>query len=137
MILKQCDVMFHCKDQLSKSMSLNRFPFPAKLSIINEAKQTYIRICKSKSAVYHKDQTATFLQYKFTDPRKYWQHIKPRNGSVDIDVAPARFAEYFSQLYASNNSTFLNKLSEENYDVQNETLDRDLLYVRWKVQLII
>ena len=31
----------------------------------------------------------------------------------------------FSQLYASNNSTFLNKLSEENYDVQNETLDRD------------
>ena len=52
-------------------------------------------------------------------------YIKPSHVPVDIDVAPVRFAEYFSQLYASNNSTSLNELSKEDYDVQNETLERD------------
>ena len=82
----------------------------------NEAKHLYARRCKSKSAASDKEETATFLQYKFTDPRKYRQHIKPRNIPVDIDVAAARFVEHFSQLYSSNNSTSLNELSEETID---------------------
>ena len=44
---------------------------------------------KSKSVVvYDKEKTTIFLQNKFTDRRKYWQHIKPRNGLGDIDVTP-------------------------------------------------
>ena len=65
------------------------------------------------------------MQYKFTDPKKYWQHIKPRNGRCDSNVAPAKFAEHFSQLYSSNNTYVTqNMLSEDDYDVQNEILDR-------------
>ena len=65
------------------------------------------------------------MRYKITDPRKYWQHIKPRNGRCDSDVAPAKFAEHFSQLYSSNNTYVTqNMLSEDDYDVQNEILDR-------------
>ena len=43
----------------------------------DEAKKVYVRMCKSKSAAYDKEETNIFLECKFTDPRKYWQHIKP------------------------------------------------------------
>ena len=63
-------------------------------------------------------QKQVFLQYKFTDPRKYWQHIKPRNELCDIDVTPAMFAEHFSHVYSFTHTCVTqNMLSEEKYDV--------------------
>ena len=37
----------------------------------DEAKKVYVRMCKSKSAAYDKEETNIFLDCKFTDPRKY------------------------------------------------------------------
>ena len=63
------------------------------------------------------------MQYKLTDPRNYWQHIKPRNGRCDSDVAPAKFAEHFSQLYSSNKTYVTqNMSSEDDYDVAENSL---------------
>ena len=67
----------------------------------DEAKKVYIRMCKSKAAAYDKEETNIFLECKFTDPRKYWQHIKPRTSQCDTNVTPALFAEHFSKLYSS------------------------------------
>ena len=55
-------------------------------------------MCKSKSAAYDKEETNIILECKFTDPRKYWQHIKPRTSQCDSNVTPALFAEHFSKI---------------------------------------
>ena len=60
--------------------------------------------------------------------------IKPRNGLCDIDVTPAKFDEHVLQLYWSNNTCVTqNKLSEEDYYVQNEILDRKLTVFRGRM----
>ena len=79
-------------------------------------------MCRSKSAAYDKEETNIFLECKFTDPRKYWQHIKPRTSQRDTNVTPALFAEHFSKLHSSKR--ILQNLSGEDvYDVRNDIFD--------------
>ena len=87
----------------------------------DEAKKVYVRMCKSKAAAYDKEETNIFLECKFTDPRKYWQHIKPRTSQCDTNVTPALFAEHFSKLYSSKH--ILRNVSGDVYDVRNDILD--------------
>ena len=79
-------------------------------------------MCKSKSAAYDKEETNIFLECKFTDQRKYWQHIKPRTSQCDTNVTPALFAEQFSKLYSSK-LILRNVSGEDVYDVRNDILD--------------
>ena len=88
----------------------------------DEAKKVYVRMCKSKSAAYNKEETNIFLLCKFTDPRKYWQHIKPRTSQCDMNVTPAPFVEHFSKFYSSKH--ILRNVSRKDvYDVRNDILD--------------
>ena len=77
---------------------------------------------KSKSAAYDKEETNIFLACKFTDPRKYWLHIKQRINQCDTNVTLALFAEHFSKLYSSKR--ILQNVSGDVYDVRNDILDR-------------
>ena len=85
----------------------------------NEAQKLYVRIGKSKSVAYEKEETATFSCSTNLQ-------IQGNTGRCDSDVAPVKFAEHFSQLYSTNNTYITqNMLSEYDYDVQNEILDKN------------
>ena len=66
------------------------------------------------------------MREKFTNPKSYWKHIKPRIIANKTYVAPGVFAEHFSQLYASQSTEIAS--SDENYIVQNKMLDRKLIH---------
>ena len=87
-----------------------------------DAKKTYVQLCKLKSTAYNNDQTNTLMREKFTNPKSYWKHIKPRIVENNTYVAPEVFAEHFSQLDVSHSTGM--SFSDDNYAVHNEILDR-------------
>ena len=71
----------------------------------DEAKKVYVRMCKSMAAAYDKEETNIFLECKFTDPTKYWQHIKPRTSQCDTNVTPALFGTFFKIIFLKTHLT--------------------------------
>ena len=62
------------------------------------------------------------MREKFTNPKSYYKHIKPRIIENKTYIAPEVFAEHFSKLYVSHSTGIAS--SDEHYVVQNEILDR-------------
>ena len=93
-------------------------------------------MCKSKSAAYDKEETNIFLECKFTDPRKYWQHIKPRTSQCDTNVTPALSAEHF-QKYILRNTSYGTCLERMCMMCETTYLVDKFPYMRWNAQLSI
>ena len=89
----------------------------------DDAKKTYVQLCKTKSTAYNNEHTTTLMREKFTNPKNYWKQIKPRSVDNKTYVAPEAFATHFSRLYASQDTVIAS--SDENYVVHNEMLDRE------------
>ena len=83
----------------------------------------YMFACVNQSLqLMIKKKRIFFWSLKFTDPRKYWQHIKPHTSQCDTNVTPALFAEHFSKLYSLTH-ILRNVSGEDVYDVRNDILD--------------
>ena len=77
------------RNQYNKSKTDNE-------TIVEIKQRNYMFACVNQSRhLMIKKKTIIFLECKFTDPRKYWQHIKPRISQCDTIVTPALFAEHF------------------------------------------
>ncbi len=66
------------------------------------AKLDYVKVCKYKSALHDKQQTARFLNNKHNDIKEYWAEIKPKPKRNTPPVSPPHFQTYFATLYKSH-----------------------------------
>ena len=103
----------------------------------DEAKKVYMFACVNQSRqLMIKKKRIFFWSAKFTDSRKYWQHIKPRTSQCDTKITPALFAEHFQNYIPQNTScgTCLERMCmmcETTYLIDN------FPYMRWNAQLRI
>ncbi len=88
----------------------------------DDAQCVYVTLCKRKCMAYDKLQTDILLEMKYTDPRNYWQQIKPRKSRSVDNISNDVFREYFKTLYMSNVNTSICTLD---YNVFVETLDKE------------